>query len=63
MYKPTASPTISVDREERTMDFEVEPSPLAQKKLIEGYLIHFKLFQTLRRFGQTTPATRRQVGQ
>lgn len=62
MYKPTSVPSISIDRDEQKMDFDVKPSALAKKKLIDGYLIHFKLFQTKRSLWQTTPASRTQVG-
>ncbi len=62
MFKPTATPRIAIDRHARTLDFRVPPSELAKKKLIEGYLVHFKVFQTTRGMGRTKSSPRKQVG-
>lgn len=59
LFKPAKTPTITVDREKKTLEFEVEPSILAKKKLIEGYLVRFKLFG---KGGGPGGTSRRQVG-
>lgn len=62
MFKPAARPRISIDRKTRTLDFRVDPSILAKRKLIEGYLVHFRVFRTTRNLGQVSPSARKQVG-